>query len=32
MVIVGLFTGLRLGDAVCLKWENIDFDSGVLGY
>ena len=26
MFAIGLFTGLRLGDVACLKWENIDND------
>ena len=28
---IGFYTGLRLGDAVCLKWENIDRVRGTIG-
>ena len=27
---IGLFTGLRLGDAACLEWEAVDTEAGVL--
>lgn len=30
--IIGLYTGLRLGDATALKWSDIDFKEGVIRY
>jgi len=30
MVIAGLYTGQRLGDLICLRWENVDFAADVL--
>lgn len=27
-IMIGLFTGLRLGDATALKWSDLDFDNG----
>lgn len=29
-VVIGLYTGLRLGDIFSLRWENIDFEEGVI--
>jgi integrase len=30
MIIVGLYTGLRLGDVAVLDWRNIDLEQGIL--
>lgn len=30
LILIGASTGLRLGDAAKLRWENIDFDAGVI--
>lgn len=30
MLLIGFFTGLRLGDAVSLMWENVDFKQGFI--
>jgi len=27
---LGLYTGMRLGDCVCLRWDEVDFDSGII--
>lgn len=27
---IALYTGLRLGDVVSLKWENVDFKNGFI--
>ena len=29
-IMIGLYTGLRLGDATSLRWENVDFDRQLL--
>ena len=31
-ILAGYTTGMRLGDVVNLKWENIDFDNGVIAF
>ena len=31
-MLIGLYTGLRQGDAVSLKWDNVDFAKGVITY
>lgn len=31
-MMIGLYTGLRQGDAVSLKWDNVDFAKGVITY
>ena len=31
-IMIGLYTGLRLGDATSLKWSDIDFKKGILQY
>ena len=31
-MMIGLYTGLRLGDATMLKWSDIDFGAGVIRY
>ena len=31
-MLIGLYTGLRQGDAVSLKWANVDFAKGVITY
>jgi integrase len=30
MILAGFYTGLRLGDLVCLDWASVDFNDGVL--
>ena len=30
LCMIGLYTGLRLGDAVTLKWSEIDFDNSLI--
>lgn len=30
LCMIGLYTGLRLGDAVTLKWSEIDFDNSII--
>jgi integrase len=32
LIVVGLCTGMRLGDAVCLKWESVDFENNKISY
>ncbi len=32
MFLLGLFTGMRLGDAVCLEWSTIDFKKNLITY
>lgn len=31
-IMIGLYTGLRLGDATSLKWSDIDFAHGIIAY
>ncbi len=31
-IMIGLYTGLRLGDATMLKWSDIDFAKGVINF
>ena len=31
-MLIGLYTGLRQGDAVSLKWSDMDFEKGVINY
>lgn len=28
LLVIGMYTGLRLGDAACLKWSGVDFAAG----
>lgn len=27
---IGLYTGMRLGDCVCLRWDEVDFKTGII--
>ena len=31
-ILLGFYAGVRLGDAVSLKWDSVDFSSGVISY
>ena len=32
LILVGVFTGVRLGEVLRLKWTDIDFDKGLLSF
>lgn len=32
VIMIGLYTGLRLGDATMLRWSDIDYGSGIIRY
>jgi len=32
MFVIGIFTGMRLGDVCSLKWNNVDLDKGIIEF